>query len=107
VKRLISFCFLAVLVCLIPGSRPAQARSFVSVLASVPDSIFHAVTIGTDTAEYVSSKVAYGFAEIDTYADAGVTFFHDLAHPNTVTAQAKLAKKQAKAAAKAAKAQKK
>jgi len=81
----------------------AEARSFVSVLASVPDSIFHAVTIGTDAAEYVSGKVAYGFAEIDMYADDAVIYFHDLAHPNAVTVQAKLAKKAAKKAAKTAK----
>jgi hypothetical protein len=102
-KRLITFCFLALAICLIPASRPAQARSLVSVLASVPDSIFHVVTIGTDTAEYVAGKVNYGFMEIDAVADGAVTYFHNLAHP---TAAVTAAKSQAKAAKRAAKAKK-
>lgn len=85
----------------------AQARSFVSTLALAPDAIFHVVTVGTDTAEYVTGKIAQGFAKVDTVADAGVDFFHDLAHPTTAQvaaqAQAKAAKKAAQKAAKAKK----
>ena len=99
-KKLIPFCFLALVICLVPASRPAEARSFVSLLATVPDSIFHIVTVGTDTAEYVASKENYGFMEIDTVADDAVLYFHNVAHPTTA---ATLAKAQAKAAQKAAK----
>jgi hypothetical protein len=106
-KKLIPFCFLALVICLLPASRPAEARSFVSLLATVPDSIFHVVTVGTDTAEYVASKVNYGFMEIDTVADDAVLYFHNVAHPTSAAqvakAQAKQAKKQAAKAAKQAK----
>lgn len=80
----------------------AQARSFVSVLALAPDTIMHAVTVGTDTAEYVTGKIAQGFAKVDAVADAGVDFFHNIAHPTAVVTAQKLAAKQAKAAAKGA-----
>ena len=101
-----AICFLAV------GAQPqkAEARSIVSVLALAPDAIFHVVTVGTDTAEYVADKVPVPFHKIDYVADAGVEFFHGLAHPTPAVvaakAQAKLAKRAAKAAARAAKAPK-
>lgn len=82
----------------------AQARSLVSTLALAPDAIFHVVTVGTDTAEYVTAKVAQGVAKVDAVADAAVDFFHGIAHPAaTVTTTQKLAKQQAKLAAKAKK----
>ena len=98
--------FLAVSFLVVLSVQPSHAtNSFVSALANVPDTIFHVVTVGTDTAEYVSGKVAYGFAEIDVYADDAVNYFHGIAHPTaaqvTAKAQAKAAKKAAKAAAKA------
>jgi len=81
----------------------AQARSIVSVLALAPDAIFHVVTVGTDTAEYVTAKIAQGFAKVDGVADAGVDFFHNIAHPTPAVtaakAQAKLAQRAAKKAA--------
>jgi len=98
-----AICFLAV------GAQPqkAEARSIVSVLALAPDAIFHVVTVGTDTAEYVTAKIAQGFAKVDGVADAGVDFFHNIAHPTSpAVAQARLAKRAAKAAARAAKAPK-
>jgi hypothetical protein len=104
VKKKLFGIFLAV--CFLFLGSEAKATSFVSVLATVPDTVFHAVTIGTDTAEYVSGKVAYGFAEIDTVADAGVNFFHALAHPSAAQVAAKAQAKAAKKAAKAAKAKK-
>ena len=99
-KKLISFCFLTFFISIFPASRPAQAKTLVNVVASIPDFFFHGVTAVTDKTEYVSGKVAYGFMEIDTYADDAVTYFHNLAHP---TSAAVAAKAQAKAAKKAAK----
>ena len=78
----------------------AEARSFVSLLANVPDTIFHVVTVGTDTAEYVAGKVDYGFMEIDMYADDAVIYFHNVAHPPAAVVKARAAQKAAKKAAK-------
>jgi hypothetical protein len=59
----------------------AQAASLKSVLANVPDTLFHVVTVATDAAEYVTAKVAQGFAKVDTVADDAVDYFHAIAHP--------------------------
>lgn len=104
-KFIVSLALVALSFSIAPAS--AQARSFVSVLATVPGAIFHVVTVGTDTAEYVTGKVAYGFSEIDMYADAAAAYFAAESNPQaSATAvaknQARAAKKAAKKAAKAA-----
>ena len=101
-KYLVTMALLAVAMLAIPAQR-AEARTITQVLASVPDTIFHVVTIGTDTAEYVSGKVAQGFAKVDVVADDAVLYFHNVAHPTPTPTAAQVAKAQAKLAKKSAK----
>lgn len=75
--------------------------SILSALAHIPGTALNAVRIVTDSAEYVTGKVAQGFAKLDYYADEAETALSNTGNtPAEITAkQAKLAKIAAKKAA--------
>lgn len=102
---------IAVFACLSVAPLKAQTpaippvASIQSVLAHIPDAVFHVVTVATDTAEYVTGKVAAGTASVDVYADDAVNYFHGIASGSTAQIKAdraarKAAKKAQKKAAK-------